>query len=437
MAHALSQKLVVISGVQSKPELNGQLGLANAFDEAKGRFEVLLMNASRTSVALRPINLVDWKESVVGFTANAGTADLIASATPAETLRFMREGCVTSTTGGVARACFDRLLKLPFRSTGRELTSGGQIEMMVQAMDAHMADRGEIFFLMFTISNTVVFGDDMSRSNLAAEMKDRAVRAGLYPRLAAVLSTHTTSDVQCVALSLFPAVATGGGFPETEARREAAGAYMAQIAAAMKLQAHRSAVQHFGIQAIVAIVAMNDRSDVAPAARADAAIAVGVHATIIEAMLRHGHTGCDDGKSSHSLETTAFGVDEQGQGNEIKIVLPGSVLLSGCQALQLLTDSSVGDKERRIDALIAAGALKAIATAVRTNPTFSGNQLTDVAPNDLKSMKILQPLIIQLCGERKLTEIMAPEDHATLIGSSEAPGFILGELIAHLKSSND
>ena len=212
---------------------------------------------------------------------------------------------------------------------------------------------------------------------------------------------------------------------------------MAQIAAAMKLQAHRSAVQHFGIQAIVAIVAMNDRSDGAPAARADAAIAVGVHATIIEAMLRHGHTGCDDGKSSHSLETTAFGVDEQGQGNEIKIVLPGSVLLSGCQALQLLTDSSVGDKERRIDALIAAGALKAIATAVRTNPTFSGNQLTDVAPNDLKSMKILQPLIIQLCGERKLTEIMEPEDHATLIGSNEAPGFILGELIAHLKSSND
>ena len=56
MAHALSQKLVVISGVQSKPELNGQLGLANAFDEAKGRFEVLLMNASRTSVALKPIN---------------------------------------------------------------------------------------------------------------------------------------------------------------------------------------------------------------------------------------------------------------------------------------------------------------------------------------------------------------------------------------------
>ena len=436
MVNALSQKLVVISGVQSKPELNGQLGLANAFDEAKGRFEVLLMNASRTVVALKPANLVDWKESVAGYTPE-GAADLIASATPAETLRFMREGCATSTTGGVARACFDRLLKLPFRSTGRELTSGGQIEMMVQAMDAHMADRGEIFFLMFTISNTVVFGDDMTASNLAAEMKDRAVRAGLYPRLAAVLSTHTTSDVQCVALSLFPAVATGGGFPETEARREAAGAYMAQIAAAMKLQAHRSAVQHFGIQAIVAIVAMNDRSDVAPAARADAAIAVGVHATIIEAMLRHGHTGCDDGKSSHSLETTAFGVDEQGQGNEIKIVLPGSVLLSGCQALQLLTDSSVGDKERRIDALIAAGALKAIATAVRTNPTFSGNQLTDVAPNDLKSMKILQPLIIQLCGERKLTEIMAPEDHATLIGSSEAPGFILGELIAHLKSSND
>ena len=326
MAHALSQKLVVISGVQSKPELNGQLGLANAFDEAKGRFEVLLMNASRTSVALKPINLVDWKESVVGFTANAGTADLIASATPAETLRFMREGCATSTTGGVARACFDRLLKLPFRSTGRELTSGGQIEMMVQAMDAHMADRGEIFFLMFTISNTVVFGDDMSRSNLAAEMKDRAVRAGLYPRLAAVLSTHTTSDVQCVALSLFPAVATGGGFPETEARREAAGAYMAQIAAAMKLQAHRSAVQHFvASRRLLRLLPPITPSQTRHLRRVRTRRSPWA---CTEAMLRlrHGHTGCGNGQSARSLEPTVFGVDEhraeQGQDQSSRLSAP-------------------------------------------------------------------------------------------------------------------
>ena len=107
------------------------------------------------------------------------------------------------------------------------------------------------------------------------------------------------------------------------------------------------------------------------------------------------------------------------------------MLLSGCQALQLLTHSEIGDNERRIDALIEAGALKTIATprCAPTQCSFS----KEASPNDLKSMQILQPLIIQLCGERQLTEIMEPEDHATLIGSTVAPGFILHELEAHLK----
>ena len=34
-------------------------------------------------------------------------------------------------------------------------------------------------------------------------------------------------------------------------------------------------------------------------------------------------------------------------------------------------------------------------------------------------MQIVQPLLLKLCGERDLATIMDPEDHATLIGSSE------------------
>lgn len=361
---ALVNKLVIVRDVKSKPGLNGQLGLARAFDEDKERYSVHLMDGV-TAAALKPANLCGWDESVAGFTPTAETAGEIAKASPAETLRFMREGCMLCTTGGVARACCERLLKLPIRTTGRDLTSGGQIEMLVQAMGAHMMSRADLFFIMFTVSNTVVAGDDMTRYNLAPEMKDRAVRAGIYGYLTTALATHTTSDVQCVALSIFNAVATGGGFPETEARREAAGAALPAITAAMMLQAHRSAVQHFGIQAVAAIVATNDQDEQAPAARADAAIMAGVHGVIVEAMVRHGHINSENGICSHALETTAFGPpDEHGCGQKIQMAVPGSVLLSGCQALQLLTHSFYGDYERRITALNDAGALKAIAAAV-------------------------------------------------------------------------
>jgi hypothetical protein len=267
-------------------------------------------------------------------------------------------------------------------------------------------------------------------------MKDRAVRAGVYPRLASVLATHTTSDIQCVALSIFNAVATGGGFPETEARRAAAGPFLGEIAAAMRLQAHRSAVQHFGMQAIAAIAAANHQMDAAPAARADSAIATNVHVAVVEAMLRHGHVAGEKGVCKHALETTAFGVDEHGHGHQIVLALPGSVLLSGCQALQILVNSTVGDCASRIKALNDAGALKAIAAAVRTNPTFS-DFMDEGAPRDLASMQIMQPLVLKLVGESNLNDLLDTKDRMTLIGDVDAPGFILQQLKANLDMGKD
>ena len=100
---ALIGKLVLLQGVISKPELNGQLGIALSFDDDKGRYAVALVGG--TSVALKPANLVDWASSVADYLPAPGTADKIKEASPAETLAFMREGAILSTSGGVARAC--------------------------------------------------------------------------------------------------------------------------------------------------------------------------------------------------------------------------------------------------------------------------------------------------------------------------------------------
>ena len=404
-------QLVVASNLKSKPQLNGQLGIARSFDPHSRRYAVLLLDGL-TAVALTSIQLTAWRESTASIPGVVSAEQIAMAQTPAEMLRFMREGCVLSSTGGVARACFERLLKFQVDIAGRELTSGGAIEMLVHALDAHMHSRAELFFLMFTLSNTVVAGDDGTRENLAPEMKGRAVRAGIFSLLSTVLSTHATSDIQCMALSLFTAVAAGGGFPETEARREAAGKYMSKIASVMTLQAHSSAVQHFGIQAISAIVASNTEFDAASARRADVAVARGSHVTIIEAMHRHGHINGEHGISTHSLETTALGMDKEGRGQQIQIGLPGSVLLSGCEALQLLIHSRHGHCERRIAALNDAGALKAIAAAVRCNPTSADFQ-DDGTPQDLTSMQLMQPLLLKLYGDRDF--VLEPEDHAALM----------------------
>ena len=51
--------LVEVNGITSRKELNGQLGIATAYDDAKGRLAVRLI-FDRSMVSLKVDNLADW-----------------------------------------------------------------------------------------------------------------------------------------------------------------------------------------------------------------------------------------------------------------------------------------------------------------------------------------------------------------------------------------
>ena len=67
----LEGKHVWISGLQAKPELNGQVANAGEYDAAKGRYAVRLRSGAR--VALKPANLIEASEEEVAAAAPAGT----------------------------------------------------------------------------------------------------------------------------------------------------------------------------------------------------------------------------------------------------------------------------------------------------------------------------------------------------------------------------
>ena len=67
----LEGKPVRISGLQAKPELNGQIARAGEFDGDKGRYAVQL--SSGTRVALKPVNLTEVTEAELEAAAPEGT----------------------------------------------------------------------------------------------------------------------------------------------------------------------------------------------------------------------------------------------------------------------------------------------------------------------------------------------------------------------------
>lgn len=137
----------------------------------------------------------------------------------------------------------------------------------------------------------------------------------------------------------------------------------------MNLAPHRSAVQHLGCHTVVGILASNphpsDEDLAAAAARADRTIELSLHTTIMEAMIRHGHIiPGDDGSCKHENPT----VWRDGQEGNIDVRLMGSMLQSGCMVLSSLTLAYIPGSEHRVKLCVDAGAFKAIAVAVRTNP---------------------------------------------------------------------
>ena len=264
--------------------------------------------------------------------------------------------------------------------------------MLVQSMDAHMADRARCFFALFYVSNLLTVGETHEELCFSSEAKDRAVAAGYFERLCTALRAQTTSDCQSTAVSGFMQGASGGAFVATEARREAAvkAGGLEAVIAAMKLAPHRSAVQHFGILALNAIVALGCAPGAKPnTSRCDTAIHAGAPQMAIEAMSRFAHIYSDhQGLCVHAMEFA--------DGKIAECFCPGSILQSGCQLLSALVHDC---NTERIPALNAAGSLKAIAAAVRANPACADPDNPEGAFDPKASrqgfldMNIIEPLV--------------------------------------------
>ena len=318
--------IVEVNGIISRKELNGQYGIATAYDDAKGRVAVQLLS-DRSMVSLKAANLSDWAAARRDVATKISTDDINA----------VRSGAALSQEPDIAKAIYDKALNPPGGDAVRlELLRGGVVEMLVQSMDAHMADRARCCFALFYVSNLLVafqtaddFTDEFS---LAAEAKDRAVAAGYFERLCRALRAQKTSDCQSSAVSGFMQGTSGGAFVATEARREAAvkAGGLEAVISAMKLAPHRSAVQHFGILSLTGIVALGCAPGTEPnSSRCDTAIRAGAPQLAIEAMSRFAPMRPDHrGFCEHTMEFA--------DGNTVHIFCPGSILQSGCELLSAL-----------------------------------------------------------------------------------------------------
>jgi hypothetical protein len=407
-------KLVLIDGIVARPELNGQLGLVRAYHDEKGRCEVRLVSDnidSNKSLALKPERLLDWAAQPIATTVEdeTETAKKIQEASASKLLGYWRDDRLILRPGGTATkkedvvsACIERNLRLPMATTGEELMRGGIIEMMVQAIDAQMDNRGMLWWLLNVLGMTLLGGTEpRTRFTLNSRMKDRAIEAGAVDRIGPILLNHKTADVQCSALSLIYAMATGFDCPETKARRTACESLIPDIITAMELAPHKSAIQHYGIQALGTICDGGACSN-----WLDRVIAHKGHLATLEAMRRHGHVVGENGACDHRVET------EEGIANAT-MRAPGSILLAGCQLLAILVMNEDGQKDR-VDALNEAGSLSVIASAIRANPSFSTDEgLTKI---DLVGAPFLVPLVATLCGKhRPLNEIVPEEDDRVLL----------------------
>ena len=428
--------IVKVDGITSRKELNGQLGIATAYDETKGRVAVRLMD--RSMVALKANNLSNWaaaKRRDVA-TLKISKDDINAVGSPKELLELLQAGVALSQEPGIAEAIYEKALNPPggtkFVCAVRlELLRGGVVEMLVQSMDAHMADRTRCFFALFYVSQLLTVGQTHEEFCFAAEAKDRAVAAGYFERLCTALRAQTTSDCQSTAVSGFMQGASGGAFVGTEARREAAAKAggLEAVITAMKLAPHRSAVQHFGILALNAIVALGCAPGAKPnTSRCDDAIRAGAPQMTIEAMYRFAHIHSDaKGLCVHTMEFA--------DGKMAQCYCPGSILQSGCQLLSALVHDC---NKERIAALNAAGSLKAIAAAVRANPACADPENPEGAFDPKASrqgfldMQIIEPLVMRLIGLNDFTDVMDTETMMTLLGTKEQPGFLLHKMMAYM-----
>ena len=71
----LLDAIVEVHGIISRKELNGQYGIATAYDDAKGRVAVRLLS-DRSMVSLKAANLSDWAAARRDVATKISTDDI-------------------------------------------------------------------------------------------------------------------------------------------------------------------------------------------------------------------------------------------------------------------------------------------------------------------------------------------------------------------------
>ena len=346
----LAESLVTIQGIASQPALNGQVGYAISFDAERGRYAVALWGAT-SALALKPSNLI---------AKDCGRTAEEVKTCSAETLLSVLKEREVMLHDKIAIAVADRALNLH-----KELDLAVVIEQLVDSLYP-ARETMSIMLHCLAISQLALTNEEFDFSKASIEdsgpqktpqgandnarpIKDLAIAAGVVDKAMGLLKHHKSSDVQASAFSVLQSVAAGGEIlGATEERRAAvdrAGGTEAVIAA-LKLNAHRSAVQHMGFVALATILA--GKEDYSPVElRRKKAAELGAIEVVIEGMRRH---NSDSG--THKTGQVAFAV-------------PGSTLHAGLTLLHVLI---IASKERTEIAMRGNGAMLAMSAARRAIP---------------------------------------------------------------------
>ena len=350
MASLIGKLVVIAASAWIFPADQGKLGLVLSctgkddikMETCKVRLVQHETDDSDQFLDLHPDNLILWaQQPVLVAPEDDGSIDNVMvvsskyienEATADELLRYMIWGRSILAPGMYAQASIGANLRLPIRVNGEKLMKGGVVEMLVQAIDSHIDERSMLWYLVGSISMSLIGGPLSMEEGpdyphpLLSPMRDRAIEAGLVEKLVLMLQKYNTDDILSNALAIFYAVTIGGLFPESEARRNACASSIPTIVQTMKRKPENTAVQHYGMQALAAICGdggakIEDRVNLV--------FENGGHLAVIAAMKTHGHVVDESGVCSYEIKT--------GPGMyNATMEAPGSVLLAGCQFLYIV-----------------------------------------------------------------------------------------------------
>lgn len=425
---SLNEQLVIMEGIDARPELNGELGIATNFNEGNGRYDVRIISLDKSatkslSVTLKSGNLAEW-----GTFETTAVESLVQDdkLTPAGLIALFKQGYSVSNDADIVKKTAKRVMSFMNDDAATQaLIDGGVIEMLVHSLphSRTLEDRGVCLVLLDTIGNLVQKGD---RSG-----KGRAVRVHFLERFNEIVDAHhRNEDIVCQAMTSFTQLVSGELGKKGKGIRKAvieSGA-LEMIIDSMKRWRERSAIQHVGMNALgqfLANYASNGETQPGASKAADLVIKEGGHKAMIDAMLKHGHIG-----NKHELHSE----EQTDDGRTVKKVLPlelfGSVFLAGTRALIYLLTFGKKDKDqpKRLEAVRSAGAFKAAAAAVpeaqpmlnfvdEKNPaTMLPNMLTQLIRELLEEMSP---------NDDEVKELLDKDQFRILIGTRTNPGFIL------------